>query len=191
MRALKRLRFSVKRRCVKSPRAAGPSSLGRGFVFALALAPLLGSSGCSVIESIVPRHQVTAVELTVGRVTADYIQAVYTGNLSRLETFVNWPSMLGSGDEKITRAEFEKQLFSLQNRWTPEQHPLFNLEIADVDVNGDDAEVVLRRSTGSGYPKIAVTLNWVGNGWVIRQDSIFGRGKLAEKWQKSPQIFKN
>lgn len=166
----------------------------RGAVLRAAYVALcLTICGCGVIDAMKPKSTPSRVESTVGRVTADYIQAVFEGTLSRLETFINWPSMLDrglAGEGGFTRADFEKQLASLQGRWTLEEHPLYGLVISDIDVDGNDAEVELKRTNGNGYPTIEISLLWVGNGWVITKDSLFGRGKLVEQWQQDPAAFK-
>jgi len=95
---------------------------------------------------------------------------------------VDWDSLLQRGTSSgISREEFNKQLEALKNRWSVDENPLLDLEVLEVEARGDRARVTLRKRSKSDYPVIWVKLLWSGSGWIISEDSIFGRNKLASR----------
>lgn len=145
-----------------------------GFLFLL-----LGTSGCSSLFKSTPTPEET---MTVISVTEKYIQVVVTGRKRQIRSFVLWDDLLSKDTEDaITLKEFESQLNSLQDRWTPEQHPLLGLKLLELDIDDNDALVRLQKSGREDYPVIWIKLFWSGNAWLVTQDSLFGKDKLISQ----------
>ena len=145
--------------------------------------------GCSLME---PAPS-PATRQTVLSVAANYLQFIVQGNDKRLTAIVSWQEYLLKNKEGLTREELSKQIALGQGRWTPETHPLLNLDVRSLDVNGDSAKVTLQRVNAKGFPVIWVKMAWTGSGWLIVDDSLFSAdddtlfGELAQK-QKSKAV---
>lgn len=130
------------------------------------------------------------VTIAVVNVASIYLQNVIVANPERLNSVAHWNKIYRTGRNEISHEEFAKQLDSIQNRWNTAQHPLYGLEILDIDIDGNEAEVVFKKAAKKKYPKIYLTLEWGGNSWLVVDDSLFGKNKLVAQWQKQPNIFK-
>lgn len=150
--------------------------------FALLALALSTSGGCSKLLS---REGTDAAKATVVAIVGDYLTAVALSQERPLHSLILWDEFLRDGQRLMTRGEVSAQLMSLKNRWTPADHPLLGLEVLSVSVQGNDAKVELRKKGHPDYPVIWVKMIWSGTGWLIVEDSLFGRGKLIEQLNAS------
>ena len=113
------------------------------------------------------------VEKTVLLVSLEYIQRVANTNFARIEPLVFWTDYIGKTG--VTPFEYQRQLsWVAKQRWTQETHPLFHLDVVDIDVDENNSEVVLRKNAPGTWPKIKISLIWSGNGWLVVGDNLFG-----------------
>ena len=141
---------------------------------------LAAGASCSLIE---PSKGRAAVESTVIGVVNTYLTAVAAGDERRLNGIVYWDLFLGrNGGELLTRSEIHTQIEQIKTRWTPDKNPLLGLEVINVSVSGDDAKVTVRKAGKPDFPTIWVKVVWSGSGWLVAQDSLFGRDKLFAEY---------
>jgi len=122
-----------------------------------------------------------ATRATVVGVSADYLTKVVQGKLKEVNVMIVWAEYLENSSPGMTKKKYFSQLESIQNRWQPSEHPLLGLTTVSVDVDGNDAEVVLRKEQQE--PDISVSLAWAGTGWMIVGDSLFGDRGLISRQQ--------
>ena len=126
------------------------------------------------------RHDVPSeARKTIIAVTDSYLRYIATGNERQLNSYVLWEDFLNNSHPKLTHEEYHPQLLELQNRWTPVEHPLLGLQVLDVDIDGNDALIRLRKNKRPDFPEIWVRYFWSGSAWLVVEDSIFGKEKLA------------
>jgi hypothetical protein len=140
---------------------------------------LLFFFGCS---QIFPSSNDGAKTTLLGLSNA-YLQGVATGNYAKMHEFVLWSDFLSKEGNNITDLELRAHLANMQNRWSIEEHPLSYLVAKDVDLSGNNATVYLKKKDG-GYssPTIEITFHWVGAGWMIVDDNLFGKDELVDQW---------
>lgn len=149
---------------------------------------IIALSSCSYLK---PKTGENLQKYTVARVSSTYLGWVFAGSEDHMGNYVVWSLLLSGSDGKpMSREDFRKQLKSIQNRWTTEEHPIFDLDLKSVEVDGNQAEVRFQRLNRSHYPVITLELRWSGTGWLIERDSLFGQGGQVEKWMADPGLFK-
>lgn len=145
------------------------------FYCSIIFSPFL--AGCSFFGRNGPTAEAKA---TVLGVASDYLSYIVQGSEKRLNSIVLWEDLLGHGtDHPMTKDEYRAQMQLLRTRWSPQDSPLLGLEVLDLQLKGDNATVILRKAGRQDYPKIWIELYWTGAGWLVIDDSLFGKGKLA------------
>ena len=122
----------------------------------------------------------------VVRVSADYLNHVVRGDWKNIEGIVLWDDYLANKGGDFTKPIYYKQLEQLSGtlkKIPPAAHPLLNLDLMDVKSNTERtaAKVYYRKFKEPESPQIVVNLTWVGRGWLIDGDSIFGDDELASE----------
>ena len=140
---------------------------------ALLAGALLVLSGCS---SMMPDSGTPESRATVLNVVVNYLGQIVLGNEKQLNSFLLWPEYLEAKGQ-ITKEQFLSQFEQAKRTWSRERHPLLGLDVKEVDVDGNEAQVVLQRPS-SDDPEIKVELLWTGAGWMVVNDSIFGENNL-------------
>ncbi len=154
---------------------AGSNKVGRIFVVLIPVLILLGSSACGMWKKDGPPS--SNEKQIVIMVCGDYLQVVVTNqHHERLNSLMALTAYM-ENQAGLDKARFLKQMESLQNRWTPEQHPLLNLDLTSINIRGNNAKVSFRRrGKGENWPTITIELIWSGTAWQIIDDSLFGPG---------------
>ena len=112
--------------------------------------------------------------------TDDYLTAVVLNDERKLNSLVFWPALLENEGLNGSRYQEDllKQLQGIKGRWTVENNPLLGLEVINVVVSGDNAQISLRKAGRPGFPKVWVKWQWMGRGWLVVEDSLFGKDGL-------------
>jgi hypothetical protein len=136
-------------------------------------------AACSVLGL---RHTSPALKATIVQIANTYLTYVAAGNERHIVPMVYWDTFLKKGTPQgLSREEYSQQMAALKDRWPVDKSPFVKLQVINIDVNEDVAEIKLRRGDGSDYPTIWIKMIWSGSGWLIAEDSIFGKDKLAAK----------
>lgn len=164
---------------------------------ALVSAPLtLG--GCSMLHS---RSSVTPeMKITVVKVANEYISLIAHGNFSRASEKVLWVDYLTAKGGKTSKDQIRQQIEGL--RAIPyERHPLKDLDILDLSVESDKAEIALKKQNDPASKEFVIKLIWAGRAWLVVGDTLLGpdgalashptaiqsSATLAEQRQEKPQ----
>ncbi|MCC6221213.1 MAG: hypothetical protein IT291_08250, partial [Deltaproteobacteria bacterium] len=60
-------------------------------------------------------------------------------------------------------------------------HPFVGLDVIDASVRGNTAYLKFQKFKQPDSPIISIKLYWIGGGWLIVDDSLFGKeGLIAE-----------
>ncbi|MCB0345025.1 MAG: hypothetical protein KDD66_07900 [Bdellovibrionales bacterium] len=161
----------------------------RFFSFLALFVCLFAVSGCSsVVGTFTGWQDPPTVEFqqVVVRVSADYLNHVVRGDWKHIEGVVLWDDYLANKSDDFTKPEYYKQLEDLSEtlkKIPPAAHPLVNLDLIDVKSNSERtaAKVYFRKFKDPESPQVVITLSWVGRGWLVDGDSIFGKDELASK----------
>lgn len=146
---------------------------------------LLLVSGCS---TIVGNDLTPEAKSTVYRVSQQYLGNVILGREPVIAQFIAWSDFLGSGSSRITHDEFSRQLKMLNQKYSPtdQNHPLLGLKLIKISNSGDFATIYFEKADGSSKEEIWISMLWSGNGWIIVEDSLFGKDKLFAKMFPPP-----
>ncbi len=155
----------------------------------LVLFVALPLNGCSSFTGIFTGWEdppTVEFQQVVVRVSADYLNHVVRGDWKHIEGVVLWDDYLDSKSGEFTKPDYYDQLEALSSTLSkipPAAHPLVNLDLMDVKSNTarTAAKVYFRKYKEPESPQIVVQLSWVGRGWLIDGDSIFGSDQLASK----------
>lgn len=140
---------------------------------------LLGLNGCSWSFSWFTSSEPTPeLRRTLAEVTNQYLRAIGAGNTQMLEGMVVWLDYVANKNGTTTKEEVFRVVQQLHGRWTLDQHPLLGLAVQDVRVDGDNATVSVRKAAHSDAPLIVVQLAWGGAGWLVINDTLFGKDGL-------------
>lgn len=151
-----------------------------GLLFAtLCLLILAGGIGCSALGT---KETPATAKLAILGVAGDYISSIARNDERNIDSILLWDEFRESKGPSMTHEYFQRQINSMQNRWQPNAHPLLNLDVVDLSVEGDYATVVLQKFEQPESPKITVVLRWVGRGWMVTNDSLFGQDGLIQKF---------
>ena len=140
---------------------------------------LFAFGACSAVVKRQPSPELRA---TVVSVAANYLRQISVGNLKNLNTLVLWADYLPNAKPDLTKQGYISAIQQLQHRWRVQDHPLLGLDIVSVEIEGEDAEVTLQKAKVADAEQIIVKLAWNGSGWLVVDDSLFGKGKQIEQW---------
>lgn len=163
--------------------------LHRFLPFLIAAFTALSSSGCASVTGLFTgwREPPTVeFEQVVVRVSADYLNRVVRGDWKLIEGMVLWDDYLDAKGGQFTKPAYYEQLSALNKSLAvipPAAHPLLNLDLMDVQSNTDKtaARVFFRKYKEPASPQIVVELAWVGRGWLVVDDTIFGGDGVAAR----------
>ena len=141
----------------------------------------LFSAGCSALT-----YKATPeAKRTVVLVTNEYLTSIVRADLNKLNQMVAWPEYLEESHGRFTKRDYARQVMSLKNRWSNQDHPLLGLQVSDVSVGEYNAEVELKKKSATDDSPIKIRLLWDGNAWAIISDSLFG---VDKRFSKLPQL---
>lgn len=115
------------------------------------------------------------------RIAGEYIGHVLTKNQNQLDGLVLWSDYTKNKDQKVTRTTYFKQLASIPPLPADETNPLVGLDVYELDIDGDDARITFVKHGLENPPKIEVQITWVGQGWLVVDDTLFGPDEYLEK----------
>ena len=127
-------------------------------------------SGCSIFGSDPVTPETKAAVL---RICDEYLRDLAGGLSGQAEAMIAWPEY-GPQKGGLSRAEFESIVKSKKDIWSRSEHPLLGLDVKEVDIDEDAAEVVLQKP--GKKEKIEIELSWVGRGWLVVNDNILEVG---------------
>ena len=107
-------------------------------------------------------------------ITADFLNYVVAGSALRLNNVVNWSDYLDINKPGLTQEDFLSQLQIASTHWKANESPLLDLDLLEITIEDDIAELTLQRIGKPDFPKIWVKLYWNGAGWKVIDDSLFG-----------------
>lgn len=143
------------------------------------LALILCLSSCSAFTAY--KSETPEAKIAVLSVARNYLGFIVMGNYNQVFGLILWNSFLDSSGSAFTKEDVRRQMELIQNRWSKEEHPLLNLDMKDIEVRADTAELTLQKFNSPESPKIEISFIWTGNGWLIQKDNIFGsEGVLAK-----------
>ncbi len=149
--------------------------LSRLRVYLLCLVALLTLSACSLGSSDVTPE----TRMAVLRISDEYLRNLAKGQSGQAESMIGWPDYGPAVDDEITRDSFAEIVKSKKDRWSKEEHPLLGLDVKKVEIDDDEAEVLLVKKTTN--QKIEIELRWVGRGWLIVNDNILSKNGIFRK----------
>lgn len=137
---------------------------------------LLGSSsGCSYFSGDSKANE--GAQTAVVQVSVEYLRLCLLANTAALNSYV----LLGEylRHKGLSIEEYHEQVFKLARRWPVSDNPVVQLRVLDANIHGDKATVKFQRDgSKSEYPPVTMELAWIGNSWIITNDSIFGKNGL-------------
>lgn len=113
-----------------------------------------------------------------------YLSLIVAGEEKQVVEMVYWPDFSDNGN--LTLEDFHKEFIATKNRWplNPAVHPLLGLQVVKVSGGGNYGDVLLAKDPkflppgAKPGPEIRIWFIWAGTGWVVREDSLFGKGKF-------------
>lgn len=124
------------------------------------------------------------LKIALIRVSGEYLDKLNNSTFDNIHGMIIWDDYLDPGKNKRMDKEiFIKQVAASRLFWKdkPGQHPLVNLDLEDIRLKNDDATVKLRKFKQKNAPTIEIKLRWNGQGWLVIDDNIFGKGRLMEE----------
>lgn len=157
--------------------------MGCGRLLALsALFPLV-LCNCSLFTSSPPSDLTRAAVI---RVAGEYVANVVRRSEDQLEAMVLWADY-AHNNGGLSKETYLEQLAAMPELPLDKNHPLINLDVHEIDIDANDAEVTFRKvGVDSGAEDIVVTLLWAGQGWLITDDTLFGDDGLVAKMIAEP-----
>lgn len=133
--------------------------------------------GCSMLERDTLSQDAKA---TLVGLTQRYLATIVEGDETKLADYIAWADYLGNGDKRISHFEYSRQLQRLNEKYTAEnpKHPLVGLRLVSVKGHEDVAMVTLEKADGSAKEQVWIKFVWTGSGWIVLEDSLFGKEKL-------------
>ncbi|MFN8391938.1 MAG: hypothetical protein U0136_16735 [Bdellovibrionota bacterium] len=130
------------------------------------------------------------LKLTLTKLANNYLSQITLGNEKQFADMVYWPEFLGTGSSRITRDELDKQFRACFQRWSmyrenPNAHPLVGLKVSSLTSDDNYGEIRLKKSPptpGEPLTEIRIKFIWEGTGWIIREDSLFGKDKYCSQY---------
>ena len=136
---------------------------------------LLCLSSCSSFKGKTPNRN---LQEALVRVSADYLRHVVTGNAAAASAMIDWDKYRTKNGGAYSRTIYANEMQKLVNTYPTKeakQHPLLLLDLKSVKTKKDLAQVILQKTDRSAK-EVKIYFQWVGRGWVIIDDSIFGPG---------------
>ena len=142
---------------------------------------------CSMLRKTAPSPE---EKMAVLHVVDQYLRYVVAGDKDKVASMIIWAEYLTETTKAFNQDSFFKQLSIIKGRWPREENPMLGLDVVNLEIGGDLAKVRLRKLANPQSPEIWVQVVWVGRGWMVRDDSLFGQGNLIEKLgpQQEPQV---
>lgn len=151
---------------------------------------LVFTSGCSLLfEKEPPPDLKKAIVL----LSANYLRYLAQNNKKQVEDLIFWSEYLErrSVGGTFTKPQFFLQMDQLANTFPPStglNHPLVGLDLISAEHNNNTARVVFQKFNLPNAPKIQIDLQWVGRGWIVVNDSLFGYQGLIPYWARSKRL---
>jgi len=130
--------------------------------------------GCGLLKN--NDYQTPEEKMAVLRVCNDYLRFIASSNHPLAEGLIGWSDYGPAKDGSINRLTFAEKLVENKDKWKESEHPLLGLDVKEVDVTEDDAEVVLQKKGGDSI--VQIELRWAGRGWLIVNDNIFSKNGI-------------
>ncbi|MDD2942343.1 MAG: hypothetical protein PHC51_05175 [bacterium] len=148
-----------------------------GLLFALT------TSGCSLFSKSTDIDKVTPeMKAALKQITAEYIGAAIDGNFRHAQSLILWSVYLANKEGKYSKVSHLSEMQKLKDIGAVEQNPLLGLSLVSVETQGEEASVIAKKLKTRGAPEpreVIVKLLWVGQGWLIIDDNIFGKTGLV------------
>lgn len=149
----------------------------------IALLLTLAISGCSLFSGSKDIDKVTPeMKAALKQITAEYIGAAIDGDFRHAQSLILWSVYLANKEGKYSKISHLSEMQKLKEIGPVEQNPLLGLSLVGVDASGEVATVVAKKLKSRGAPEsreVTVKLIWVGQGWLIIDDNIFGKTGLV------------
>lgn len=125
-------------------------------------------SACGALSSYTPTPE---AQMTVLGLANDYLRIIVQGKTRQVESMILWiPYVEATG---VSKDQVRADIKWLSKRWPLDNHPLLGLQLTEINVNEDDAFVRLKKLSLPEQPEIVISLQWIGNGWLIVGDTLF------------------
>jgi hypothetical protein len=147
-------------------------------IFLMSVLFLFGS--CSKINPFYTKPT-DPVRLVLIKITDTYLQHIASGNFLKARNMIFAEEYFPAKGKGFTNENYQQQFDYIQNRWTPNEHPfLGTMEFVKAGVLKDKAYVVVKKKgeNEQAYPEIRIDYIWIGTGWLIINDSIFGPNEI-------------
>jgi hypothetical protein len=141
---------------------------------------LFGAASCSLLTPYKPTPE---VKIAVIRVADEYLRSIVQGKTAHLSDMILWGEY--APKKKLTRDAVTAEMESIKGKYPLDQHPLLGLELRNLDIGEDIAELTLKKASMPEMPEITIELVWVGNGWLITNDNLFGQDGIIPSLAKS------
>lgn len=166
---------------MSKPRRYSVRFIGLVLTLSLFLLSSFSLSGCSFnLFGTKPSYEESRAVLSV---TNNYLRAIAMSDSTRAESYVLWEEFSAARYGR-SRELMRDQLQEAKGRWTIENHPLLELTVVNLEIDSDDAVVVLQKEKDNEAvgPELFVRLRWVFSGWLIVDDSVIGTGGLLQTY---------
>jgi len=112
------------------------------------------------------------VHLAVLASAERYLTAIVRADEKAIDNLVLWGIYSSNFKETNRSRQFLlKKIKELSPRWKKEDSPFLNFRVQDVDVDENDAEVLLSRND----KELSIEFRWNGRSWSVTDDNLFGR----------------
>lgn len=142
---------------------------------------LFASSCASINLGEKKREPTPELKMAVIGVADQYLGAITADHYDHLRGMVLWVDY-SAANSMITKVDYEREIRILNETFKPasDEHPLKQLEVTDINVNENDATVKLKKI---GFEQeFDINLRWIGEGWLVVDDSIFGATGYLSKY---------
>lgn len=146
----------------------------------LLMSALLLFCSCSKINPFYTKPT-DPVRLVLINITDTYLQHIASGNFLKARNMIFAEEYFPTKGKNFTNADYQQQFDYIQNRWTAKEHPfLGSMEFIKAGVSKDKAYVIVKKKSESepAYPQIRIDYLWIGTGWLIINDTIFGPNEI-------------
>lgn len=157
-------------------------------IFLSSLFALLATclSACSVWQS---EPLSPDAKITVLRLSQNYLATIILGNETKLSDYIAWSDYVaatGPANSKFSHQQFSEQLawFTKAYKAQDPRNPLLQLKVKDISGSNDVAKITLVKADGSSSEEIWIKFVWTGAGWLVMEDSLFGKEKLFDRLAK-------
>ena len=138
----------------------------------------LSLSSCGNFNSKQPNPELAS---TIIRTAAKYLVYVVNADENEINGAILWTDILKT--KEMNKPQYRSQMSALKKRFPGTKgHPLIGLNIKDLEWTGDEATVSFVNASGTPKDTIWVQIMWSGSGWLVDDDSLFGKDKQIERW---------